>query len=58
MSGAVVPTVRVQAEPFDLAAETAALTAGRADVGGLQASSGCAGRMTGWPRWCWNTTPA
>jgi len=35
MSGAVVPTVRVQAEPFDLAAETAALTAGRVDVGGL-----------------------
>ena len=35
MSGAVVPTVRVQAEPFDLAAESAALTAGRVDVGGL-----------------------
>ena len=30
-----VPTVRVQAEPFDLGAESAALTAGRVDVGGL-----------------------
>jgi molybdopterin synthase catalytic subunit len=29
------PTVRVQAEPFDVAAESAALTAGRVDVGGL-----------------------
>jgi len=27
--------IRVQAEPFDLGAETAALTAGHADVGGL-----------------------
>ena len=35
MSGAVVPTVRVQEAPFDLAAESAALTAGRVDVGGL-----------------------
>jgi len=31
----VVATVRVQAEAFDLAAESAALTAGRVDVGGL-----------------------
>ncbi len=31
----VAPTVRVQAEPFDLGAESAALTAGRVDVGGL-----------------------
>ena len=30
-----VPTVRVQEAPFDLAAESAALTAGRRDVGGL-----------------------
>lgn len=30
-----VPTIRVQEAPFDLAAETAALTAGRTDVGGL-----------------------
>ena len=35
MSAPLVPTVRVQAEPFDLAAESAALTAGRVDVGGL-----------------------
>jgi molybdopterin synthase catalytic subunit len=30
-----LPTVRVQEAPFDLAAEAAALTGGRADVGGL-----------------------
>jgi len=30
-----IPVVRVQAEPFDIGAETAALFAGRADVGGL-----------------------
>jgi molybdopterin synthase catalytic subunit len=30
-----VVTVRVQEAPFDLAAETAALTAGREDVGGI-----------------------
>ncbi|WP_270937501.1 molybdenum cofactor biosynthesis protein MoaE [Falsiroseomonas oryzae] len=29
------PTIRVQAEPFDVGAETAALQAGRTDVGGL-----------------------
>jgi molybdopterin synthase catalytic subunit len=28
-------TIRVQAEPFDVAAEIAALTAGRADIGGV-----------------------
>ncbi len=33
-------TVRVQAEPFDTAAETAALTAGRADIGALVAFTG------------------
>jgi molybdopterin synthase catalytic subunit len=32
---AAIPTVRVQEAPFDLAAESAALTAGRTDVGGL-----------------------
>ncbi len=31
----MTPTVRVQAGPFDLAAELAALTAGRTDVGGI-----------------------
>lgn len=30
-----LPSVRVQEEPFDLAAEAAALSAGRADVGGM-----------------------
>jgi molybdopterin synthase catalytic subunit len=30
-----MPTIRVQEAPFDLAAETAALLAGRTDVGGL-----------------------
>ena len=33
-------TVRVQAEPFDTAAETASLTAGRADIGALVAFTG------------------
>jgi molybdopterin synthase catalytic subunit len=32
---AMVPTVRVQEAPFDIAAETAALSAGRSDVGGI-----------------------
>ncbi len=31
----MTPTIRVQEEDFDLAAETAALTAGRTDVGGV-----------------------
>lgn len=31
----MTPTVRVQEAPFDLAAETAALSAGRVDVGGI-----------------------
>ncbi|WP_187830270.1 molybdenum cofactor biosynthesis protein MoaE [Siccirubricoccus phaeus] len=31
----VTPTIRIQEAPFDLAVETAALTAGREDVGGL-----------------------
>ncbi|SHJ16233.1 molybdopterin synthase subunit MoaE [Roseomonas rosea] len=31
----VTPTIRVQDSPFDLAAETAALSAGRVDVGGI-----------------------
>jgi len=30
-----MPTIRVQDAPFDIAAEMAALTAGRSDVGGL-----------------------
>lgn len=34
-AGAVVPTIRVQEAPFDLARESAALTEGRTDVGGV-----------------------
>ena len=34
-SAATTPTVRVQEAPFDPAAESAALTAGRTDIGGL-----------------------
>jgi molybdopterin synthase catalytic subunit len=34
-AAAAAPTVRVQEAPFDLAAESAALTAGREDVGGV-----------------------
>ncbi len=33
-------TIRIQAEPFELAAETAALTGGRADIGALVAFTG------------------
>jgi molybdopterin synthase catalytic subunit len=33
-------TIRIQAEPFDVAAETAALTEGRADIGALVAFTG------------------
>jgi molybdopterin synthase catalytic subunit len=33
-------TIRIQPEPFDAAAETAALTAGRADIGALVAFTG------------------
>lgn len=35
MSGAVVPTVRIQAQDFDVAAEIAGLTQGRADIGAI-----------------------
>jgi molybdopterin synthase catalytic subunit len=40
MLSAVVPTVRIQAEDFDVAAEIARLTAGRADVGAVVTFSG------------------
>ena len=33
-------TIRIQAEPFDVAAETANLTAGRADIGAVVAFTG------------------
>jgi len=33
-------TIRIQAEPFDAAAETAALTGGRADIGAVVAFTG------------------
>jgi molybdopterin synthase catalytic subunit len=43
-------TIRIQAEPFDVAAETANLTAGRADIGALVAFTGLCrdegGRLT------------
>jgi molybdopterin synthase catalytic subunit len=40
MSDTVPLTVRVQAEPFDVAAETALLTAGRTDIGAVVAFTG------------------
>src|ERR687897_1832766 len=40
MPGAVVPTVRIQAEDFDVAAEIAKMTRGRADVGAVVTFSG------------------
>ena len=58
MSAPLVPTVRVQAEPFDLAAESAALTAGRVDVGGLASFVGLCRADDAWRRWCWNITRA
>jgi molybdopterin synthase catalytic subunit len=36
----MIRTIRIQAEPFDTAAETAALTEGRADIGALVAFTG------------------
>jgi|SRR5882724_10788922 len=40
MSGAVVATVRIQRQDFDVAAEIAGLTAGRADIGAVVSFSG------------------
>ena len=40
MSGAVVPIVRIQREDFDVAAEIAKLTEGRADIGAVVSFSG------------------
>jgi len=40
MPGAVVPTVSIQREDFDIAAEIAKLTEGRADVGAVVTFSG------------------
>jgi molybdopterin synthase catalytic subunit len=40
MPGAVVPTVRIQAEDFDVAAEIARMTQGRADIGAVVTFSG------------------
>lgn len=40
MAGAPVPAIRVQHEDFDVAAEIAALTQGRADVGAVVTFSG------------------
>jgi molybdopterin synthase catalytic subunit len=45
-----VPTVRIQREPFDAAAEAAALTRGRTDVGALVTFTGiCRGDENGKP---------
>lgn len=40
MSGAVRPTVRIQSGDFDVAAEIAAMTAGRPDIGAVVSFSG------------------
>ena len=40
MSAAVLPTVRIQREDFDVAAEIARLTQGRADIGAVVSFSG------------------
>ncbi|WP_256749666.1 molybdenum cofactor biosynthesis protein MoaE [Mesorhizobium sp. Mes31] len=40
MTGAVVPVVRIQAQDFDVAAEIARLTQGRADIGAVVTFSG------------------
>ena len=40
MAGTVVPTVRIQREDFDVAAEIAMLTAARADIGAVVTFSG------------------
>ncbi|MFD1987927.1 molybdenum cofactor biosynthesis protein MoaE [Mesorhizobium newzealandense] len=40
MSAAVVPTVRIQAQDFDVAAEISRLTQGRADIGAVVSFSG------------------
>ncbi|MER8633559.1 MULTISPECIES: molybdenum cofactor biosynthesis protein MoaE [unclassified Mesorhizobium] len=40
MSAAVLPTVRIQRQDFDVAAEIAALTQGRADIGAVVTFSG------------------
>jgi molybdopterin synthase catalytic subunit len=43
-------TIRLQREPFDAAAETAALTAGRSDIGAVVAFTGiCRGTENGTP---------
>jgi molybdopterin synthase catalytic subunit len=40
MTGTVVPVVRIQAQDFDVAAEIARLTQGRADIGAVVTFSG------------------
>jgi len=40
MAGAVVPAIRIQREDFDVAAEIARLTEGRADIGAVVTFSG------------------
>lgn len=36
----MLPLIRIQTEPFDVAAETARITAGRADIGGVVCFTG------------------
>lgn len=36
----MTPLIRIQGEPFDVAAETARITTGRADIGGIVAFTG------------------
>ncbi|RUX02314.1 molybdopterin synthase catalytic subunit, partial [Mesorhizobium sp. M8A.F.Ca.ET.023.01.1.1] len=40
MSAVLVPTVRIQRQDFDVAAEIAGLTQGRADIGAVVTFSG------------------
>lgn len=40
MAGAIVPAIRIQREDFDIAAEIAGLTKGRADIGAVVTFSG------------------
>ncbi|BCM18513.1 molybdenum cofactor biosynthesis protein MoaE [Mesorhizobium sp. J8] len=40
MAGAIVPAIRIQREDFDVAAEIAGLTRGRADIGAVVTFSG------------------
>ncbi len=50
MTAAITPTIRIQREPFDLAAEAAGLSKGRADIGAVVTFTGlCRGEEGGQP---------